>query len=179
MGRESVIGRFGEREAESMRDIRQDLRERLAGITARYYEELYEYDLKREALEERRRTIIEALDQERVAVEQLLKVEEERHGASPSEVEARKTARLIPLATFIETKVHAHGPMDKDQLRAEAHLAGYFLDGNGRSFHATLMNIAKSGRVVQLSDGRYAFPERAAVSLDEDDSEEAECRAWP
>jgi hypothetical protein len=151
-----------------MRDIRHDLRERLANISARYLDEMYEYDQKREALEEGHRTTIEGLDRERTAVEQLLKVEEERHGASPGEVEARKTARLVPLATFIETKVHAHGPMDKDQLRAEANLAGYFIDGNGRTFHATLMNIAKCGRVLQLPDGRYAFPERPARALDED-----------
>jgi hypothetical protein len=146
-----------------MRDIRQDLRERLAGISARYFEEMYNYDQKREALEEGHRTTIEGLDQERVAVEQLLKIEEERHGASPSEAEVRKTARLLPLAAFIETKVHAHGPMDKDQLRAEANLAGYFVEGNGRTFHTTLMNITKCGRVVQLPDGRYAFPQRSAT----------------
>jgi hypothetical protein len=151
-----------------MRDIRQDLRERLAGISARYYEEMYEYDQKREALEEGHRKTIEGLDEERVAVEQLLKIEEERQGISASEVESRKTARLLPLAAFLETKVHAHGPMDKDQLRAEANLAGYFVQGNGRTFHTTLMNITKCGRVVQLPDGRYAFPERPTSVLNED-----------
>jgi len=113
-----------------MRDIRHDLRERLAGISARYLDEMYEYEQKREALEEGHRTTIDALDSERIAVDQLLKIEEARHGISSSEVEIRKTARLVPLATFIETKLHAHGSMDKDQLRAEANLAGYFLDGN-------------------------------------------------
>jgi hypothetical protein len=152
-------------ETDSMRDIRHDLRERLASISGRYADEMAQYQEKREALDNAHRDAMTALDREKVAVEQLLAVEEERQGILPAAVEARKTARLVSLDDFLVTKVHAEGPMDKDQLRAEANLAGYFAEGNGRTFHVTLMNVKRCGRLVQLPDGRYAFPERHAAML--------------
>jgi hypothetical protein len=151
--------------ADSMRDIRHDLRERLASIGGRYADELSQYDQRREALEQEHRATIVGLERERIAVEQLLAIEEERHGISADAVEARKTARLVPLAEFLITKVYTHGPMEKDQLREEANLAGYFAEGNGRKFHTTLMNIAKYGRLIHFPDGRYAFPGRQSAPL--------------
>ena len=148
-----------------MRDIRHDLRERLASISGRYADEMTQYQEKREALDNAHRDTMTALDREKVAVEQLLAVEEERQGILPAAIEARKTARLVALDDFLVTKVHAHGPLDKDQLRAEANLAGYFAEGNGRTFHVTLMNVTKCGRLVHLPDGRYAFPERRGAAL--------------
>jgi hypothetical protein len=158
----AALSRSGD---DSMRDIRHDLRERLASIGGRYADELSQYDEKREALEREHRTAIVGLERERIAVEQLLAIEEERHGIPADAVEAGKTARLVPLAEFLITKVYTHGPMEKDQLREEANLAGYFAEGNGRKFHTTLMNITKCGRLVHRPDGRYAFPARHPATL--------------
>src|SRR6266699_433869 len=84
-------------ETDSMRDIRHDLRERLASISGRYADEMAQYQEKREALDNAHRDTMTALDREKVAVEQLLAVEEERQGILPAAVEARKTARLVAL----------------------------------------------------------------------------------
>jgi hypothetical protein len=157
-----------------MRDIRHDLRERLAALNGRYLDAMALYQAEREALDNGHRVTITALERERTAVEQLLAIEEERQGFPPAAVQARKTARLVALDDFLVTKVHAHGPMDKDHLRAEANLAGYFAEGNGRKFHITLMNVTRCGRLVRLSDGKYAFPERQPPMFDESVSEEAE-----
>jgi hypothetical protein len=156
---------LGELEIDSMRDIRYDLRERLASISGRYADELSKYDEKREALERLHRETIAALERERMAIEQLLAIEEERQGIPPTSAEARKTARLVPLADFLITKVYTHGPIEKDQLREEVNLAGYFAEGNGRTFHTTLMNVTKCRRLIRLPDGRYACPHRDSVAL--------------
>jgi hypothetical protein len=157
-----------------MRDIRTELRERLAAIAGRYADALSEYDRQLEALEQTRRNLVEALDRECAALEVLLAIEDQRAGVTPAEIEVRRTARLLPLADFLTTKVHAHGPMDKDELRREADLAGYFAEGDGRTFHTTLMNISKGGRLIRLSDGRFAFPQREQSSPDFQSEEEIE-----
>jgi hypothetical protein len=99
------------------------------------------------------------MERERQAVLQLLKIEEDR--AQPAEDEKGRAVTRQPalsLSEFILTKLHAHGPMTKDQIRAEVDRAGYF-DGEatGRTLHLTLMNISGAGgRVCRLVDGRYA-----------------------
>jgi hypothetical protein len=60
-----------------MRDIRKDLRERLASVLGRYADEITEYDRKRTDLEISSKTLT-ALAGERAALEQLLAVEDAR-----------------------------------------------------------------------------------------------------
>jgi hypothetical protein len=148
-----------------MRDIRNDLRERIAAVSSRYAEAMGDYEQQRDALEGGHRKLIAELDRERAALQQMLTIEEQRDGLPTTGT--KRPARLVSLADFMVTKIHAHGPLDKDQLRAEADLAGYFSDGegDGRTFHTTLMNITKGGRLIRLPDGRYAFPERKAGAL--------------
>lgn len=56
---------------------------------------------------------------------------------------------------FINQLIHA-GAMSKDELRLAAEAAGYFEPGGGgRSTHATLENIKRSGRVIFGDDGKY------------------------
>jgi hypothetical protein len=168
---DSIGWRIGEESAKgvdvkggnSMRDIRNDLKERMAGVASRYADAMVDYERQRGELEKTHTLTITSLDRERAALEQLLVIEDQRNGIEPSEI--KRTARLVPLADFMVTKVHTHGPLEKDQLRSEADLAGYFADGNGRTFHLTLMNITNAGRLTRLSDGRYAFPEREPNSL--------------
>jgi hypothetical protein len=139
-----------------VRDIRDDLRERLATIQTAYNLATAEHDAAMIALQTGYRQKTEALERERLAVLELLKIEEARPEATETPA-MRKPS--LPMAEFIITKLHAHGPMTKEEIRAHVDLAGY-LDGEatGRTFHLTLMNIsASSGRILRFADGRYAF----------------------
>jgi len=147
-----------------MRDIRPDLHERLAENAARYSDEIAEYNRTHDALEKSHQETLTVLGRERAALEQLLVLENERHNI-PRPTLAQKIATLVPLGDFLVTKLQAHGPMEKEQLRAEVTLAGYLADGNGRSFHITLINLTKGRRLLHLPDGRYAAPERHAATL--------------
>src|ERR1700730_10816095 len=147
-----------------MRDIRKDLRERLASAIGRYAEEITEYNRKLTDLEKSHQETLTALARERDALEQLLAIEDARAGIGAPTL-AQKLAPLVLLSDFLVAKVQAHGPIEKDDLRAEASLAGYLADGNGRAFHITLMNIAKCGRFLHLPDGRYGFPEHCPTTL--------------
>ena len=63
-----------------MRDIRTDLRERLASVAARYSDEIDEHNRKFEALKRSHEETLRALARERAALEQLLAIEDERAG---------------------------------------------------------------------------------------------------
>ncbi len=153
-----------------MRDIRPDLRERLAENAARQAEEIAEFKRKYDALEKSHKGALDEFGRERAALEQLLESENERHGI-PALTRAQKVAVLVPLADFLVTKVQTHGPMRKDQLLIEAKLAGYLAGGNGRSLHITLMNVTKRGRLVRLSDQRYAAPNHEHAMFDQEGGE--------
>lgn len=145
-----------------MRDIRPDLRLRHAAVMGRIADEQADYQRALEVLEANHREQLATLERERKAVEALLIIEEQRDGLP--QLERAPTRPPLPLGEFLATKVHAHGPMDKEELRAEAHVAGYFNDTiNGRSFHTTLMNIVKHGKIVQTQDGKYAYPAAPSV----------------
>jgi hypothetical protein len=142
-----------------MRDIRTDLRDRLAAVMGRTADQHDRYARAHEALVTAHTQEIANLERERKALEALLTIEQERDGALPLAVPA--TRPVLPLGEFLTTKVHAHGPMEKDELRSEAEMAGYLNDiVNGRTFHTTLMNVVKHGKITQLPDGKYAYPAR-------------------
>jgi hypothetical protein len=145
----------------AVRDIREDLRERLAAIQSAYNKTVAEHDAEMVTLQTSFRHKADALERERIAVLQLLKIEEERPESEKDERGGIPKVRqpTFPMAEFIITKLHAHGPMTKEEIRTQVDLAGY-LDGEatGRTFHLTLMNISSGGgRVGRLPDGRYAF----------------------
>jgi hypothetical protein len=144
------------------RDIRPDLQERLASVAVRYADEMVRYDREREALDQGHKETIEALERERKTLQQLLAIEDGHHNVMPDGI--KRTARLVRLDDFLVGRVRASGPMDKDQLRAEADLAGYFVEGNGRTFHTTLMNIV-GHRLIRQPDGRYALPDNQPGTL--------------
>jgi hypothetical protein len=144
-----------------MRDIRDDLRERLAAIQSAANTAIEEHENQALALQAGYRQKADALERERQAVLQMLKFEEAR--AKPAEPGIARPPALA-LAEFIITKIHANGTMTKEQIRAEVDRAGY-LEGEatGRTFHLTLMNISGAGgRICRLSDGRYAVPSKAS-----------------
>ncbi|MEA2879667.1 MAG: hypothetical protein QOF14_4863 [Hyphomicrobiales bacterium] len=134
-----------------VRDIRNDLRERLLALDGRYSDAMHEYEAEREALELKREGTTGAIEKERAAVRQLLEIEERREGSET--VEIVPTRKLMPLADFLIAKVCAHGPIDRESLKTEAMAAGYQIDG--RTFHATLMNVEKHGKIARADTGQY------------------------
>jgi hypothetical protein len=140
-----------------MRDIRDDLRERLAANQAALNAATEDHENQVLALQADYRQKTDALERERQAVLQMLKFEEAR--ASPTEQGGSRPPAL-PLAEFIIAKIYGTGAMTKEQIREQIDRAGY-LEGEatGRTFHLTLMNISGAGgRIRRLSDGRYAVP---------------------
>lgn len=137
-----------------MRDIRNDLRERLASLEAQQYEVMADYKETRDRLDANYKDAIAAIDGERAAIKQLLRIEESRASALPFAI--GPSSPTVPLQDFLIAKAQSTtGPLSKDELRAAAEEAGY---ADGRAFHTTLMNITKGGRLHQLKDGRYVIP---------------------
>lgn len=142
-----------------MRDIREDLRHRLAAIQSASNAAAEEHEDQMIALQASYRQKADALERERQAVLQLLKIEEARaHSAHDQSQPTNGRQLMLPLSEFIITKLHTHGPMSKEHIREEVDRAGYLDgEGTGRTFHLTLMNISgMGGRVSRLPDGRYA-----------------------
>jgi hypothetical protein len=160
---------YVERGIGGMRDILEGLSERLRSVAARYADEVANYSEARNALEAKHRETIAALNAEQSALEQLMRLEAERTGQSRPEPVLPSKPKLS-LLDFLLTKAHADGPIEKDELRRHAELAGYFADGEagGRKVHTTLMNLASAGRLHRLPDGRYAFPERGHLRMNSD-----------
>ncbi len=145
-----------------MRDIRDDLHERLNALDARYAETMRDYQDRCEALNSEYKTALEDITRERDALAALLAVENRKApGGEKSEQKPRVTASL---SDFLIAVAAAHGAIKKDQLRAEADAAGYPEAKNGRAFHFVLMNITKAHKLHQLPDGRYAHPNPPALS---------------
>jgi hypothetical protein len=79
----------------------------------------------------------------------MLAQEEQRYAAangSPKE-------KLPDLSEFMLDKLRT-GHRTKDSLRLAAEEAGYEIDG--RSIHATLVNLIKRNEAVEVSEGQYA-----------------------
>ena len=143
-----------------MRDIAQDLKERLRNVLARYADEEASYTEARLELDAKHREAISLLNVEQNAIEQLLRSELARTGSAMEEPVLPKPK--LSLVDFLLTKLHADGAMAKEDIRRHAQLAGYFgdEDAGGRRVHATLMNLVSAGRLHRLPDGKYAFPDR-------------------
>ncbi len=143
-----------------MRDIRDDLRERLAIAEASLQATSNEFDAKRQALEIEYREKIARFDRERAALLALLDVENVRGGGNPEQtaVNLKKSGGFrLPLAEFFITAVHSSGALTKDELREKAESAGYFADGDsgGRTTHTTLMNLVGAKRLYRDDAGSY------------------------
>lgn len=114
----------------NLKDIRPDLRERLRAAAV-------ERDQLRPRLQE--------LDGTIALLERLIEQEDQRFrpaGVAPSD----------SLGDFLLEKMR-RGISTKESLRAVAEEAGYDVDG--RSIHATLVNLIKSGRAVEIGEGQY------------------------
>jgi hypothetical protein len=158
-----------------MRDIRNDLRERLAELDGRKGDELATYADECRRLQQAHMEKMGAIDRERDALKKLLEIEDRRALAMP----ALKfgSAPKVPLADFLIAKVQTSAPIEKDALREAADEAGYT---DHRAFHTTLLNITRKGRLSQDSSGRYLPATTEALGIfgrlmSRDPAEHEEC----
>lgn len=124
-----------------MRDIRDDIRERLA------------------AVEHKRQDFLAALkaqDDIKAALEKLLELEEARtrSGTVVNGNNHEKTP-TIPVADFLVGLLRER-PRTKEELSELAARAGYYPDAEavGRAIHMTIVNMERSGRIHEVR-GRY------------------------
>jgi hypothetical protein len=123
-----------------MRDIRQDLKERLNAA-----------ETVRAAAEKQLRAAQNEVDM----LTALLNLEASRTVDIVSGPERKSPDK--PVADFI-MDIIARAPSTKDEIKDYAAAARYFTVGDspGRIIHATLVNLVRAGRVKALRDGRYA-----------------------
>jgi hypothetical protein len=132
-----------------------ELAERYIAAKARVSAVKAEYDVQRSALESKFNKAFAQVKEEYLALETLLRLEEQKSGR---EATAGNYASRLPLAEFFLTALHAHGALSKDELRDQAERAGYFGDldgGSGRTIHATLLNLCRTGRAKEIEQGVY------------------------
>jgi hypothetical protein len=143
-----------------LRDIRNDLRERLARLDGAQGDVIATYEEERQRIDDARRKAIEKIESERAAIKKLLEIEEARASALPSFTS--RSEPTVPLADFLLVKVRTSGRISKDELRAAAEEAGYM---DKRAFHTTLMNITNGRRLHQNADGSYVLPPMGSGAL--------------
>lgn len=122
-----------------VRDIRDDLRDRLASI---------------EEQEAQMAEALKRLGEQKAHYRRILEIEEGRYplpGLLPNDPDT-----ALPLAEFLIEALRTR-PRTKEELREMAEQAGYFSDTDfpGRSIHATLTNLQRSSRVRVGRDEKY------------------------
>jgi hypothetical protein len=121
-----------------MRDIRQDLKERLSSVEAKRAEH---------------HAALKQLDQQAAAIMLMLDTEDRRFPEpKPNSAAAAPTKALTD---FIYEEL-GRRRMDKTEIKLAAEQAGY---GNvGRPVHLTLVNLARFGRISIGPDQKYERP---------------------
>jgi hypothetical protein len=122
-----------------LRDIRPDLRDRLRVATAQ---------------RDHMRSTIATLESAVALLEQMLAQEDQRYAAASGSAKAKPTDSL---PDFILETLRA-GHRTKDSLRLAAQEAGYEIDG--RSVHASLVNLIKRGQAVEKGGGIFAAADK-------------------
>lgn len=142
------------------RDIRPELRARFEDLAMQLTDEKNRYEAERAALEARYRNKVAELDRNLSALQMVLELENKRVDDGAPELTARP-APSLPFAQFVLTHLFSGGPASKEDLRTEGERYGYFEDAAaGRTLHTTLMNLVSGGKIIRLSDGRFAYPEK-------------------
>lgn len=139
-----------------IRDIRPDLRDRLAVVEKQGNAQNAEYESKRKALEDEHKAKIAVLEEEWRALKQMIEVENRRYGDAGDS--AQSFTSTMSLDDFFVATVEKFGTASKKNLRDEAERAGYFrgAESAGRVTHTTLMNIVRGGRLREIAPEVYA-----------------------
>jgi hypothetical protein len=131
-----------------IRDIRDDLIDRLNSLDARHMQAMMAFAQRYEEMQREHRKEVEAIGREREAIKAMLALEDDRLGEGRGASRAAERS-LMPLGEFIITTLCARGPMEREDIKIEANAAGYFGNGaNGRTFNTTLMNLVKHGKLL-------------------------------
>lgn len=141
----------------ALRDIRDDLKERLR-IALKEAEAISaEFEKEAKALQERYRLSLAAAERDQELLAQLLENENRRLGVTAQE--AAPTAPTMPLDDFFVQQVQTKSPRSKDDLKEAAIKAGYFPDVTtaGRATHTTLLNITRANRIRNLGNDNYGM----------------------
>jgi hypothetical protein len=124
-----------------LRDIRSDLRDRLREAAANHKLHLDKAEEFKNELE----TLTRLLDREEA------RFSNQKAGGTPKEPAESLSDYVI---TLLQMR-----PMSKTELREYAERAGY--PGDGRSIHATLVNLSRTGKINEISEDVYKLPEKA------------------
>jgi hypothetical protein len=142
-----------------MRDIRNDLQDRVKFIEEQINAASAQFEKMIEQLQSERDGRVTELKAELAAIGKLLEAEQRRLNG-PQLRPITPQAPQLSLADFLVRKLSETGPLSKDDLRNLAMKEGYFADTESaaRAMHATLMDILRSERIRQLPDGAFAPP---------------------
>jgi hypothetical protein len=122
-----------------MRDIRDDLIERLQASQTE--QTRLNYRLKE-------------IEAEMELIRRLVEIEMKRH---PSD--EPKNEPEIKISEFVLNGLRERGPATKEQIRVSAEQEGYFKEGDspGRTVHAVVTNLARTGKIKELPGGLFEY----------------------
>jgi hypothetical protein len=138
-----------------MRDIRNDLQERVRLIEDQISSSYAQFEKMIEQLQSEREARVSELQAELSALGKLMEVEHRRMAnVLPLQAPA---ATEVSLADFILQRLSENGPMSKDGLVDLTLKERLFDDGESadRAVHTTLVNIIRSEHLRQLHDGTF------------------------
>jgi hypothetical protein len=138
-----------------MRDIRNDLQERVRLIEDQISSSYAQFEKMIEQLQSEREARVSELRAELSALGKLMEVEHRRMAnVLPLQAPA---ATEVSLADFILQRLSENGPMSKDGLVDLTLKERLFDDGESadRAVHTTLVNIIRSEHLRQLHDGTF------------------------
>jgi hypothetical protein len=94
-----------------------------------------------------------------------LRDEPDKIGPVQAEMKISMPAARMPLGDFFCSELVQFGSLTKAELRALAQQSGYFEgEDGGRQTHLTLVNIKRSGRVIELDGGRFKIVDKETAS---------------
>lgn len=143
----------------------QDLRLKLAKLTGEYADVMSAYDSARAVLDASYQKSLAQLN--KFHTEKMGRINEDRktvlgellalklpHDAV-DDLFLFRNRQNVSLADTIYSTIYEHGPISKADIRVKIEAGGQIEIGSGRTFHLTLMNVAKSGKIKVLPDGNY------------------------
>ncbi len=144
-------------ERSDVRDIREDLAERLRAIDAEMAAARTEYDVARRTLDSEYAVLFEDMSDRQRAVSRILDAESQRMGDAPQRRAPSPPTMKLPLSDYIIHLI-GEGNKSKDDIRDAVDRAGY--EGAGRTVHTTLLNLVRANRIIEY-DGAYRLPNTA------------------